>query len=185
MKLLEKILLPVDVNKNNEEQIELAIKLSKEFNSEILVMYVLPDEDIHPEINSLLNNYISDTLKKVVELLRSNKISCGEPMILYGNPTDKILQAVNEQKANLILAGSGNKAKEEEFRLGTTAEKLISLSDVPVWIVGSNQKTSISKILCPVDFSDSSKRALKNAILIAKTFEANLTILSVFEPFIK
>ena len=184
MKLLEKILMPVDVNKDYNEQLELAIKIAKEFNSEISVMYVLPDRDVHPEINSLLTNYVSETLNKLVDAFKTKQILCGNPLILTGNPTDKILQAANEEEVNLILVGSGNKAEQEEFQLGTTAEKLISLSDVPVWVAKSNQITEISNILCPVDFSDASKRALKNAILLSNNFEAKLTILSVYEPFV-
>ena len=78
---------------------------------------------------------------------------------------------------------SGNKPENEEFKLGTTAEKLIQLSDVPVWVAKSDQHTEIKKILCPVDFSDPAKRALRNAILLSNNFDASLLILGVFEPF--
>lgn len=184
MKLLEKILMPVDVNKDYNQQLELGIKIATEFNSEISVMYVLPDSDVHPEIISLLTNYVSETLNKLVDAFKAKQILCGNPLILKGNTTDKILQAAKDEEVNLILVGSGNKEEQEEFQLGTTAEKLISLSDIPVWAAKSNQKTDISNILCPVDFSDASKRALKNAILLSNSFEADLTILSVYEPFV-
>ena len=120
MKLLEKILMPVDINKKYNEQIAFATKLSKEFHSEVLVMYVLPEEDIHPEIDSLLNTYVSEILNKVIDELKSNKVPCREPIVVKGNPTDKILQEANEQNVNLILTGSGNKSEKDEFKLGTT-----------------------------------------------------------------
>ena len=184
MKLLEKILMPVDVNKNYTEQLASAIKIAKEFNSEIWLVYVLPNTELHPDINSLLTNYIGETLENIAESFKENAIAFKKPLILNGNPTDKILQAARDEQVNLILAGSGGRSEKEEFKLGTTAEKLISLSDVPVWIAKSNQAAEITKILCPVDFSDASKRALRNAILLSNNFKASLTVLSVYEAFV-
>jgi len=183
MKLVEKILMPVDVNRICNEQIKSVIKIAKEFNSEVSVMYVLPEAKVHPDIQELLTKYINETLAKVVKTLADEKVSCTQPIIDSGNPVDKILQKANELNANLILASSGSKSENEEFKLGTTAEKLIQLSDVPVWVAKSDQHTEIKKILCPVDFSDPAKRALRNAILLANNFDASLHILGVFEPF--
>jgi universal stress protein E len=183
MKLVEKILMPIDVNKLCKEQLNSAIKIAKEFNSEVSVMYVLPETEVHPEIRELLTKYINETLDKVVKTLDDKKVSYSQPIIDSGSPVDKILKTANEQNANLILVCSGNKAENEEFKLGTTAEKLIQLSDVPVWVAKSDKRTEIEEILCPIDFSDPAKRALRNAILLSNNFEAKLHILGVFEPF--
>jgi nucleotide-binding universal stress UspA family protein len=40
----------------------------------------------------------------------------------------------------------------------------------------------IRQILCPVDFSDHSRRALDHAIAIARWYEAAVTVLHVFSP---
>ncbi len=41
----------------------------------------------------------------------------------------------------------------------------------------------IKNIICPVDFSKESNRALNNAIIISRLFDAKLVILSVYSPF--
>ena len=51
-------------------------------------------------------------------------------------------------------------------------------------MVKNGAKPKIKKILCPVDFSDPSKRALENAIHLARMFKAKLTVLTVV-PLIK
>jgi nucleotide-binding universal stress UspA family protein len=56
------------------------------------------------------------------------------------------------------------------------------MSDIPVWVVKSDQRTDLKNIICPVDYSDPSKRALKNAILLSARLQSSLTILAVFEP---
>jgi len=183
MKLLEKILMPIDVNQVCNEQLNSVIKIAKEFNSEVSVMYVLPETEVHLEIKEFLTKNINKTLDKVIKILDDEKVSCTKPIVDSGNPVDKILQTANDQNVNLILVCSGNKSESEEFKLGTTAEKLIQLSDVPVWVAKSGQKPEIKEILCPIDFSDPAKRALRNAILMANNFEARVRILGVFEPF--
>ena len=40
----------------------------------------------------------------------------------------------------------------------------------------------IRRILCPIDFSDYSRRALDHAIAIARWYEATVTVLHVFSP---
>lgn len=175
--------MPVDVNISYSEQLDLAIKIATEYHSEILVMYVLPVTEVHPEIKSMLIKSVNETLGNVVDAIKAKGISCMKPLVINGNPTEKILQTATNERASLILLGSGNKSEKEEFRLGTTAEKLVCLSDAPVWVAKRLQKTEIKNILCPVDFSEPSKRALKHAILLSNNFKSTLIILGVYEPF--
>lgn len=184
MKLLEKILVPIDVNTDSKEQLNTAIKIAKSYNSEIIVMYVLFEEAVHDEIKEIVINAISDSLNRIKNALKKEGIIIKEPVIEYGNPIDKILQMANEEKVNLILIGSGVKDKKEKFKLGMNADKLIRLSHIPVWVVKPNEETKLTNVLCPVDFSDSSRRALKNAIILSKNFKAKLRILGVYEPFL-
>lgn len=182
MKLLEKILVPVDVSKNFDNQVNAAIEIAKEFHSAIGLMYVLPDTVLHDDIKTLVLNSINELFNKAKEVFDNQGIVTLKPIIEIGGPVDKILQKANEGKFNLILAGSGEKDEKEQYKLGITAEKLIRLSDIPVWVAKANQEAKISNILCPVDFSDPSRRALANAILLSKNFEAKLRVLGVYEP---
>ncbi|MCF6297779.1 MAG: universal stress protein [Flavobacteriaceae bacterium] len=183
MKLLEKILMPIDVNTDYKEQLNTAIKIARSYNSEIIVIYVLSEEIVHNDIKEIVTNAIYESLNKVKETFKKERIIAREPVVEYGKPIDKILQIAIEENVNLILAGSGSKGKNEKFKLGINADKLIRLSDKPVWVVKSNEKTKLTNILCPVDFSEPSSRALKNAILLSRKFKASLRILGVYEPF--
>ena len=44
----------------------------------------------------------------------------------------------------------------------------------------ATRRTSIERILCPIDFSDTSHHALAHAAAIARWYEARLTLLYVF-----
>lgn len=182
MKLLEKILVPIDVNIAYKEQLNTAIEIARSYNSEIIVMYVFSEEVLHDDFKEFVINAISDSLNRVKDTLRKEGIISKEPIIEYGKPINKILQMAIKENVNLILVGSGIKDKKEKFRLGVNADKLIRLSDKPVWVVKSGEETKLTNLLCPVDFSDPSGRALKNAISLSRKFKATLRILGVYEP---
>jgi nucleotide-binding universal stress UspA family protein len=182
MKLLEKILMPIDVNKSFDKQLKAAIEIAKNFHSAIGMMYVLPDTVLHDDIKTLVLNSVNESLDKAKEVFEKKGITTLKPIVELGEPVDKILQKANEGKFNLILVSSGEKDENEQYKLGITAEKLIRLSDIPVWVAKSNQESNITNILCPVDFSDPSRRALKNSILLSKNFKAKLHVLGVYEP---
>jgi universal stress protein E len=184
MKLLEKILVPIDVNIDYKEQLNTAIKIARSYNSEIIVMYVLSEEIVHNDIKEIVINAISENLIKIKEMLKKEGILIKEPSVVFGNPVVQIIQSAINENVNLILIGSGIIDNKEKFRLGINADKLIRLSDKPVWVVKSNEETKLTNILCPVDFSDPSRRALKNAIIMSRKFKANLRILGVYKPFV-
>ena len=54
MKLLEKILVPIDVNTDSKEHINTAIELAKTYNSEIIVMYVLPTDVLNESVKDIV-----------------------------------------------------------------------------------------------------------------------------------
>lgn len=183
MKLLEKILVPIDINAEYNEQLNVASKIAKLYHSELIIMYVLSEKVLQDDTMKMVNSSISISLNQVKEILRKEKIVLREPIIENGSPADKINQIAIKEDVNLILIGSGNKKKGEKFQLGITAEKIIRLSDKPVWSVKTGEEAKISNILCPVDFSGPSKRALNNAILLSRKLKTSLRILGIQEPF--
>jgi nucleotide-binding universal stress UspA family protein len=184
MKLLEKILVPVDVNTDSKELINAAIKLAKAYNSEIILMYVAPDYELKDEIKDIVLKSVKETLNEIKEVLIKNKVKVKEPVIEFGSPAATIAHKANFEKVNLVLIGSNEKKKRAKFKLGIISEQIIRESDVPVWLVNSQQKLQFNHILCPVDFSEPSKRALNNALLLARKYKSALTILNVYESIV-
>ena len=182
MKLLEKILVPIDVNTDSTEQINAAIKLANAYKSEIIPMYVINDTELNDNIKDIVVKSVTETLNEIKQVLVSNKVKVCEPEVIFGKTVDTIVQKANSENANLILIGANEKKKRAKFKLGIISEQIIRESDIPVWLANRENKTFVTNILCPVDFSESSKRALTNAILLARKFNASLKIITVYEP---
>jgi len=181
MKLLEKILLAADFSKSTDNVVENAIGLAKTFQSKIVLIHVLPDDISNEKARLLLNDAAIKQLELINEKIRNEGVKTDNPILEFGNHFDKIIKTADSINANVIVIGAGEKKESDAFQLGTTAEKIIRKSIKPVWIVKNNSPLNIKSILCPVDFSTESKRSLKNAIIMARRFNAELIIFSVYE----
>ncbi len=181
MKLLEKILVPIHLNNVCQKQLDTAVQLAQKFNSKIFLFNVLPEEAKLESINSYINQYVKVEMDKIVKKLSyaEDKI---EKRIGYGNTFDQIINISESENVNLILIANQPNADGEAIIIDVLSEKLVRKSNKPVWLVKPDNAVIPKNILCPIDFSDSSERALNNAIKIAKTFQAKLTVLNVFQP---
>ena len=182
MKLLEKILVPIDLNITNEKVIEQALLVAKNYDSEIMLITVLPDEVHNKLIEKSIKKYALDELNSIRETLKKEGINTSNPIIHYGPVFDNILSISRTEDANFILISANSFDEDVDVKLSSLVEKLVRNSAVPVWAVKNDGECGIKNILCPVDFSKASTRALTNAILLARKFGSNLTILSVYEP---
>lgn len=181
MKLLEKILFATDFSKSSNKAIKNAIGLAKIFHSKITLLHVIPDDIENEKVKRLLDEAAMNQMDSINEQIEKEGVKINKPIVLYGGYSEKIVQASNDIKANIIILGSGEKSKKDKFQLGTTAETVIRMSNIPVWIIKKGSDLKIEKIFCPVDFSLESKRALTNANILARRFKAKLIVLSVYD----
>ena len=101
---------------------------------------------------------------------------------------DEVTVQANLLAADLLVVGSHGRSGFERFLLGSTADRILRQSRHPVLVVpphaGDRQGPApmpFRRILCPVDFSDSSIRALEFARQLAEEADARLTLLHVIE----
>ena len=181
MKLLEKILVLIELNKTSVEPLKVPIQLANKFNSQLILLHVLPAEANKESINSLIMKYVNEDFKRILTDLKKIGIQA-EKRIAFGNITDQTLSISEKENVNLILIVNEIEHIDDNYNINAVAEKLIRKSQKPIWVVKSASEMFPDKILCPVDFSDSSERALNNAIRISRTFHSELFIITVFEP---
>lgn len=181
MKLLDKILLTQDFSESSKNVVENAMDLAKVFRSEVIPIHVLPDDIVNDKVKSLLHETALAKLDEISKRIKSGGAEAGKPLLEFGSPNEGIVRAAVRTNANLIVTGSGENRKGDRFQLGTTTERIIQKSEKPVFVVKEGVPLNVQHILCPVDFSAASKRALKTATIFARRFRAELTILGVCE----
>ena len=98
--------------------------------------------------------------------------------ILEGAPLKELLHWEKVKEADLLVMGN----KKFSNGSGIVARKIARDTEASVLFVPETRKTSIKKILVPVDFSDHSKTAMEGAIEIAAELgDATITGFNVFD----
>ncbi len=181
METLGKILVPIDVNTDCKEQMSSAIKIATAYKSGVILMYVIPDQQLREDIKLIIEKSATELLNKAKDSFAAEGIEVVEATIKFGNIVETIVQKANAKEVNLLLIGENEAHKRAKYKLSAKSEQIIRASEVPVYLTGQKSKNTISNVLCPIDFSEPSKRALHSAILLAKKFNATLTILNIYE----
>lgn len=106
-----------------------------------------------------------------------------------GSNRDRVATLVNlsiENNCPLIAVNTHEHRKIGWFRLGGFTQDLISISPIPVYVVGPKNKisNSVKTIVYPTDLEPDSQSAFVKAIAYAKQFNARLVIYHRYErPF--
>jgi nucleotide-binding universal stress UspA family protein len=103
-----------------------------------------------------------------------------------GRPAGEILDASREMAPDLLVIGTHGRSGFQRLVLGSVTEKVLRRASCPVLSVPPRAADSPSpiaykRILCPVDFSESSLAALKFATSLAAEAQARLTVLHVVD----
>ncbi|NIN00174.1 MAG: universal stress protein [candidate division Zixibacteria bacterium] len=181
MKLLEKILLATDFSQASNDALQMAVFVAKAFRSRIIPIHVIPEIQDSPLPMEMVKETVTKRFEEINTTINKEGVDVAEPIVVSGTPFDQIMQHAGINDVNVIMVGSGEKEREGKFSLGITAERLIRRSNKPVWVVKRGTHPGIKKILCPVDFSETSARALTNAIHLARNLQAELSVMTVIQ----
>jgi nucleotide-binding universal stress UspA family protein len=178
-----KILIPSDLNSNQLAITFLLKQLKSKFKTEATVLHVidsfLQDLPLPYPLESNINQLMYDKTSKLPKLSKPYNV-----LIEKGHISEKIVAVAKKTKTNLILTEERGKYFHKNH-IGNVRQKIVRYSKKSVWVCKSNK---LSKVLCCVDGSRSSAKALNNAIQLCKAFNCHLTILYVlpkidFNPF--
>ncbi len=186
MRLLETLLVPVDFSGATADVMRAAAAISRPFHSEIVLMHVLPRcEECGEGCHRLLEMARAGAQSRLDEgrrELEAQGTKVRAVLLDEGEPVDAIITAAAEWEANAIVLGAAGQADASPQGLGTTASGVRRLSPKPVWLVKLGSRQPPQSLLCPVDFTGASERALWNAVHLARQFAARLSVVTVIPP---
>ena len=196
MLTIKHILCPIDFSEASRHALAHAIAIAKWYEARITGLHVsYPSIVVNPPI--LLAEGSHDWLdaratgpelqEQLDEwLVAARRVGVlTDAMVDAGNPAVRILSVAASFHASLIVMGTHGRSGFERLLLGSVAEKVLRRAQCPVMTVPppavSTSKLPFAHLLCPVDFSDSSLRALEFAFSMAEESNARLTLMHVFE----
>jgi len=194
---IRKILCPIDFSDFSERALEHALVLAKWYGGEVSVLHVIPKVLMPPEAYPYLSEPLVpdpkareralEELGRFVHRARDMGVAT-EVRLEEGEAVDEILTLAERLPADLVVMGTHGRRGFERLVLGSVAEKVLRKAACPVMTVAiaregetTSEQGLFKRILCPIDFSTSSTRALEYALSLAKEADAHLTLIHVLE----
>lgn len=109
--------------------------------------------------------------------------------LAVGPPGTKICEMAEELGCSLIIMGTHGRSGFSKFFFGSTCERVLHLSCLPVLTVRAQEDASPDtrrvvppkRILCPCDLTYLSRQALPLAVSACRDFGASLTLMNVID----
>lgn len=189
---ITRILCPVDFSEASEHAIEHAIAVASWYKASITALHVynpifMPVPGLPPPGSRASE---SELKRMHVETTRcfEGAIASGidvDVIVDVGPPAARILDRSETAHSDLIVMGTHGASGFEHLLLGSVTEKVLRKARRPVLTVPPHAQAistlPFRRLLCAVDFSDSSLRGLELACSLAKESNAALTLLHVVE----
>jgi nucleotide-binding universal stress UspA family protein len=193
---IRRILCPIDFSDYSRRAFDHAIAIARWYESTVTVLHVFstaPVAAVGP--GPVVLEPIVLTAADRDQLLADTKAFAeaeGAPGITIdaavrqGDTAGEILEEATSMKADLLVIGTHGRSGFKRLLLGSVAEKVLRKAGCPVMTVPKRLPDAVpagpvlyKRILCPVDFSESSLHALKYAISMAQEADGQLTVLHV------
>lgn len=187
---MNKILIPVDFEKQSLLAIEQSFSLAQTILAEITLLYVHKPSGIFSSIFS--DDQKSEILiiidERLAEIAGKASLSSGVTInyrIEKGKIYSKIIEVAKEINAQFIVMGtnSSDQDREQTKRVGVNTSRVVKASDCPVITVNSNHVYSgFRNILLPLDLTVESRQKVTMGIEIARYYGAGIKVVSAYLP---
>lgn len=196
---IRRVLCPIDFSKFSRVALDHAIAIARWYGAEITALHacsvVLPVPAFAPmapsppfDIGPSRKELEAD-LKTFVKPARDAGVPIVD-LVAVEDPMLAILDAAQRLPADLIVMGTHGFSGFERLALGSVTEKVLRKAPCPVLTVTNRfpaaqagLPVTFTRILCPIDFSASSNRAVTLALSLAEEAGGCITLLHVVEGF--
>jgi len=195
---IHRILCPIDFSDHSRRALDHAVTIARSHKSTVTVLYVfaplpvaavgLGPMGLEPTVLSPIDR---ERLLEDTEAFAATEVAQGvsvEAVVRGGSVAAEIVDQAVDMKADLLVMGTHGRSGFERLMLGSVAEKVLRKAPCPVMTVPAGLPDAVpsgrilyKSILCPVDFSESSLKALKYATSMAAQANGQLTVLHVDE----
>jgi nucleotide-binding universal stress UspA family protein len=193
---IRRILCPVDFSDHSRRALDHAIAIARWYEATVTVLHVFspapvaamgPGPMVFEPI--VLTPVDRDQLLADVKAFAQAESAPGitiDAVVREGHTAGEVLKQAASMKADLLVIGTHGRSGFERLLLGSVAEKVLRKASCPVMTVPKGLPDAVpagpvlyKRILCPVDFSESSFHALKYAISLAQEADGQLAVLHV------
>jgi nucleotide-binding universal stress UspA family protein len=185
-----KILCPIDFSPGSQQAMRVAVRLANQAETELVLVhscyqpmaftgqYAVPPpilEELADEARSELDSAVREATELGAKRVTSQLVT--------GLPWQAIVEVAQQDPTyDLIVVGTHGRSGLARVLLGSVAEKVVRHAPCSVVAVHpSDDPKRFARVLCPVDFSDSSEYAVEIAAAVVDPDGAGITLLHIVE----
>ena len=144
------ILVAVDFTPFSEEALCFAGKLADKLEAQLIVLHVIHDPSEAPgfyvkkgkdkDFLSTMEDVANEMMEEFLNKMRRDypnqePIQKATPLMVTGTPATRIVEIAEKKQASMIVVGSHGRTGLSHLLIGSKAERVIQLSNVPVTVV--------------------------------------------------
>jgi len=193
---IKHILCPVDFSETSERALDYALVLAKHLGAKMSIIHayslpgvLMPDGALLPNADQVARGSVDAQAQLDQVAARITEVGVPfETKLVTGGPAEEIARLASHDRDDLVVMGTHGRTGFEHALMGSVAERVVRTSKVPVLTVRrphdddtkpSKLAGSITRVLCPVDFSETSAFAMRYAADLANRLGAELHLLHV------
>lgn len=191
---ITRVLCPVDFSDCSRRALDYAIAIGRWFGADIEVLHVVPEPfvagraEMQIRLDVLRTEAYADAVAQTKQFVESASPSHVRVQVSVerGNPAAQIVARAPSAGAGLVVMGTHGRSGFERLVLGSVAERVLRKVDCPLLTVPPRvaeppAETIFARVLCPVDFSESSASALQFALSLTERTNGSLIVLHAIE----
>jgi nucleotide-binding universal stress UspA family protein len=184
-----RIIVGHDLRKGGELALRSSVVLAKQCDAAVRLVHVVEPPHFYQKIPhpSCSQNNFAATVQKAGAKLREI-VACRKFAHLQmeyetrtGKTCAELILASRAWRADLLVVG-GPSQQEHHLITGSTSERVIRKSPVPVLSAPQPLAQKVKRILVPTDFSRGARRAAEKALALARSSNGRIFFLHVLEP---
>ena len=191
---INQILCPIDFSDFSLDALRHGLGLAQWYSAQLTLFHVyqasqpLPIEDVSGSFPVFVDtdpNKIAEEMRRFCAPLLGPSDQSVEIVVRPGDAAKEIRQEAERLPFDLVILGTHGRSGFERLFLGSVTEKVLRSTRVPVLTIPPPVREAGSPlyktILCPLDFSAASIRALEYALSLAQESHARLILLHAID----
>jgi nucleotide-binding universal stress UspA family protein len=193
----KRILCPVDTSEFSERALRFAAALSRWYGADLTVLSVRPlalppalwmEYPVGPLLEPRDLTAEEERVRAFIQTVAGP--SSAKVAVRDGSVAPEILQAARDLESDLVVMGTHGRGGFEHWLLGSVAENVLRRATCPVLTVprqmsepNGDRLVMFKSIVCAIDFSRDSQRALHYALSLAHAAAGRLILVHALEQF--
>lgn len=188
---IARVLCPVDFSEFSQRALDHASAIAHWYGARLMILHVFvnrPGADLPstPMTDGERQRLTADLRRLAAHIPMDVSV---EVRITESSDIHReILLQAEMVSADLVVLGTHGRSGFERFVLGSVAERVVRKAPCPTMVVPGRAADALPeepvrfrRIVCPVDFSDASARAVRYAVSLAEEARAQLILLHVLD----